>query len=177
VSYPNGDYFMEIMDNFPGDGYGVVKKEGGRYKLYKSSFGHSEKYEEFVVPVKNSIEQVLGPSSFDKGALIPAESKFEAYNKAMREGGNLIIYSFAGACSSFPAKDQEELRRGLLAEFSGKTGIIELDYKAYTDPSTELYSKCRNIVCVYNGRTKKISPALFSGADTMANVRKFLAEN
>ena len=177
VSFTRGDYYSEISDKFPANGYGVIKKEDGRYKLYTSDFGYSENYDDFVAPVKSALEQVLGPGSFDKKGLIAAESKFEAYNKAVREGGNLILYSFAGACSGFPQAEQEALLDGLRTRFSGEAGLIKVDYKAYTDPSSELYSKCRNIVCVYNGRNKKISPALFAGGDTYANVRKFLDEN
>ena len=176
VSYPQGDYFAEIMDDFYGNGYGVIKKEDGGYKLYKAKFGYSENYEEFVVPIKKNLEKMLGPSTFDKNQLIDRESKFAAYNKAMREGRSLILYSFADACGSFPPAAQEALKRKIVATFSGEAEILELDYTAYTDPANELYSTCRNMVCVYNSRTKRVSPALFSGSDEMTNIRNLLDE-
>ena len=176
VRYPQGDYVTDILDHFYANGYGVIKKENGGYKLYKVKFGYSENYDEFVVPIQRNLEKMLGPSSYDKSKLISPVSRFEAYNKAMREGRNLIICNFAGACGSFPPAEQEALKRKILAAFSGEAEILELDYQAYTDPATELYSTCRNMVSVYNGRTKRISPALFSGRDTLATIRRLLDE-
>jgi hypothetical protein len=174
VSYPQGDYFADILDHFYANGYGVIKKEAGGYKLYKVKFGYSENYDAFVVPIQRNLEKMLGPSLYDKSKLISPVSRFEAYNKAMREGRNLIICNFAGACGSFPPAEQVALRQKIQAAFSGEAEILELDYTAYTDPATELYSTCRNMVSVYNGRTKRISPALFSGRDTLATIRQLL---
>ncbi|MFA5205751.1 MAG: hypothetical protein WC708_15245 [Lentisphaeria bacterium] len=176
VSYPQGDYFADILDNFHANGYGVIKKENGGYKLYKVKFGYSENYDAFVVPIQRNLETMLGPSSYDKRKLISPESRFEAYNRAMREGRNLIICNFAGACGSFPPAEQAALRQKIQAAFSGEAEILDLDYTAYTDPATELYSTCRNMVSVYNSRTKRISPALFSRGDTLATIRRLLAE-
>ncbi|HNV70320.1 MAG TPA: hypothetical protein PKO06_11525, partial [Candidatus Ozemobacteraceae bacterium] len=80
VSYPQGDYYADLMDYFPANGYGVVKKEGDGYKLYSSKFGYSEEYDTFVLPVKESIEQVLGPCPYDKKKLIKSTSCYEPYN-------------------------------------------------------------------------------------------------
>lgn len=176
VTYPQGDYYSDIMDNFPGNGYGVIKKEGDGYKLYKSSFGYSEEFETFVLPVKDSIEQVLGPSTFDKEKMISKQSKYDGYTRAMREGRNMILYSFADACNSLPPAQQKSIEKTIRSTFSAEAEIIQVDPKAYLDPVNELYSKSNNIVCVYNKHTKKTYPALYSGNDTMANIRKFLAE-
>ena len=176
VRYPQGDYFSDILDHFYANGYGVIKKENDGYKLYQVKFGYSENYDAFVVPIQRNLEKMLGPSSYDKRKLISPASRFEAYNKAMREGRNLIICNFAGACGSFPPAEQDALKRKIVATFSGEAEILDLDYTAYTDPATELYSTCRNMVSVYNGRTKRISPALFSGRDTLAAIRQLLNE-
>ncbi|MBU1108351.1 MAG: hypothetical protein KKB51_16880 [Candidatus Riflebacteria bacterium] len=176
VSYPQGDFYSDLMDNFPGNGYGVIRKEGDGYKLYRSTFGYSEEYEKIVVPVKESIEQVLGPSRFDKDKLISKQSKYEGYSKAMREGRSMILYSFANACGNFPLAEQKSLEKNLKSRFSGDAEIILINHKSYIDPANELYSKCQNIVCVYNKYTRKTYPALFTGSDVLANVRKFLDE-
>ncbi|PKL45913.1 MAG: hypothetical protein CVV42_18265 [Candidatus Riflebacteria bacterium HGW-Riflebacteria-2] len=176
VSYPQGDYYSVIMDHFPGNGYGVLKNEDGGFKLYTSTFGYSEKYDEMVVPVIESIEKVLGPCPFDKRKLILNKSKYPEYTKAMKEGKSIIFYCFANCCNSFPPSQQASLERQLKTNFANEAGLVKIDHKAYTDPANELYSQCENIVSVYNSKTRKISPALFSGSDTIANVRKFLNE-
>ena len=176
VTYPQGDYYSVIMDHFPGNGYGVIKNEDGSCKLYTSTFGYSEKYDEMVVPVIESIEKVLGPCPFDKRRLILSNSKYPEYTNAMKEKKNIVFYCFANCCNSFPPAEQASLERKLKENFSSAAGLVKIDHKAYTDPANELYSQCESIVSVYNSKTRQISPAFVSGSDTITNVRKLLAE-
>ncbi len=176
VSYPQGDYFADIMDRFPGNGYGVIKKEVDGYKLYTSTFGYSEEYDGIVTPVKDSIEQVLGPCPFDRSRIIDKRSRYEPFNKAMKDNRSLILYSFAITCGRFPPAEQTKLEQSIKSRFSSEAEIVLVDHKAFTDPANELYSQANNIVCVYNSHTRKTSPALFSGQDTMANIRRLLDE-
>lgn len=174
VSYPNGDYFMTLLDNLPANGYGVVKNEDGQYKLYKSSFGYSEVYEEMVLPVQTSIEEVLGPSGFDKKNLITSTSRYKDFIKAKQEGRNIILYSFANACSSLPVSEQKKIESQLKSKFSKQALIVKINHKYYTDPANDLFLQCQNTVGVYNGRSKEIYPALFTGNDVMKKVGEFL---
>jgi hypothetical protein len=174
VSYPQGDYFQTIMDYFPADGYGVIKKENNNYKLYKSTFGYSEKYDEIVVPVIKSIEKVLGPCKFKKENLIAKNSKYKGYNQAMKSGKHLILYSFAGACNSFPASKQASLESKMKTKFKGKAELVKINHKLYTDPANELYSQTHNMVAVYNAKTKKVTPALWVKQDTIKNIENAL---
>lgn len=175
VSYPNGDYFMTILDYLPTNGYGVIKKEADGFKMYSSTFAYSENYDEIVTPVKVSIEQVLGPSRFDKEKMISQTSKYKGFVEAKKSGNNIILYCFADACGNLPPSEQSKIERELKAQFTDKATIIKINPKLYTDPANELYSRCENIVSVYNGKTKEIYPALFTGKDVMKNVRTFLA--
>lgn len=175
VSYPQGDFFMDVMDRFPGNGYGVIRKEEGGYKLYRSTFGYGESYETLVTPVQESIEKVLGPSGFDKARLISHDSRYEPYTKAMREKKSLIMYSFADACGNLPPAEQRRVEQAI-SQFGREAEILKVDHKAYTDPANELFAKANNTVCVFNARNRKTSPVLFSGVDVAATIRKLLDE-
>jgi hypothetical protein len=176
VTYPQGDFYSDIMDRFPGNGLGVIRKEGEGYKLYKSTFGYSEEYETMVLPVKDRIEQILGPAPFQKEALISKQSRYQGFTKAQQDGKNLILYSFAEACSRFPPAEQKRLEQSIKTQFAKEAEIVLIDHKAYTDPANELFAQGRSMVCVYNRRTKKSYPVPVTGSDPVANIRTFLNE-
>jgi hypothetical protein len=174
VSYPNGDYFMTILDYLPADGYGVIKKEKDGFKIYTSTFGYSEFYDKIVIPAQKSIESVLGPAKFDINKLITSKSKYKGFIEAKRSGKNIILYSFADACNSLPISEQHKIEKTLNSRFSKQALIIKVDPNAYTDPANHLYAKCLNIISVYNGHTKEIYPAIYKNQNEMENVKKFL---
>jgi hypothetical protein len=175
-SYPQGDYYAELMDYSPPNGFGVIKKEQDGFKLYSSVFGYAESYEDFVVPVQEKVEEVLGKSSFDKSKLISPTSKYEAYNKARRERRPMILYSFANACNSFPAPEQAKVKTDIIARFSRVAEIFEVDHTSFTDPANEVFDQGQNIVCVYNSRNGKVTPTLFAKSDVLENIQKALDE-
>lgn len=176
VSYPNGDYFMKILDEMPANGFGIMKKGAKGYKLYKSTFGYSENYDEIVLPVKERVEEVLGKCKFSKKKLIAKKSKYKAYNEAMKYHKHLVMYSFADACNSIPSSKQAKIIKMMQSNFSKKAKILKINHNFYTDPANELYSKGNNIVIVYNCKTKKTYPALFTKSDTKKNIEEALAK-
>lgn len=176
ISFEQNDYITTILDNFFPYDFAVMKKEGAAYTMHLFPIVISESYEEAVLPAQKNLEGIFGRSGYSKEKLLSPTSQFEPYNKAMRERRNLIIYSFDDCCGSFPPSQQEKLENQLIDEFSSQAELLKISTYAPLDPAFELLSKTRNIVNVYNAKTGKISPALFSGQDVLSNVRKFLSE-
>ncbi|HNV72823.1 MAG TPA: hypothetical protein PKO06_24155, partial [Candidatus Ozemobacteraceae bacterium] len=80
------------------------------------------------------------------------------------------------ACNSFSAQEGQRLVQTMHRDFSRDAEIVEVNHKNYTDPANELFSQVNNMVCVYNARLRKASPALFGGSDVAATIRRLLDE-
>lgn len=176
VSYNSNDYYTKIRDYIPSSGFAVIKRDARKLKMYKYEIVFHESYKDLLEPLKLNLEKVLGPSTYNKAALIKKKSIYPGYNKAVKDRRSMIILNFENTCSKFLATEKKNITDNILPSFSKKAEIFQVQVKNYLDPANELYSKHRNIVNVYNHRTKKVYPAYYTGQDLKSNIRKFLAK-
>lgn len=174
-SYRVGDYMETLYKNMPSTGFGILQKDGEIYQFHTAFFHDKSDMDEYIDPIANSLEKILGPSNFNRQFFIEKESKYSKYNKAKKEGKSLILYSFEEACSRLKNSDRLYLVNNIFSSYANEVEIIDIKGDNFTDPANELYGKGDNLVVVYNIHTDQVYPCLFANVkDTDKNIRKSL---